>query len=144
MQPFPSPARGKQRLAIIDEFGQLQQDVDAFKPKKDRHAELRDQIASWYEKEPARQPFVEHGLRFTLQVSECANERTVSSMSKLFKFLGVEAFLKLCKLPLGAVDAAVPKIRHKEFLTEEPTGPRKIKAVPKFPVAEIAGLKKAA
>jgi hypothetical protein len=138
MQQIPPPKTKQRRQAIIDEFGELQQQVDAFKPKKDRHAELREQIALWYEKERPTQPFLEEGLKFTLQVSECSNERTISSMPKLFKFLGIEAFLRLCKFPLGAVDVAIPRVRHGEFLDEAPTGPRKIKAVPRVSEQEPA------
>ena len=119
------------RQAVIDEFGALQAKVDEFKPTRERHAELREQIAAWYEKEPATRPYIEEGRKYVLQVSACTNERAITSMSKLFKLLGLETFLKLCKVPLGSVDACVPKERHSEFLVASQTGPRVIKTVAK-------------
>lgn len=52
-------------------------------------------------------------------------------MGKLFKLLGVETFIKLCKFPLAAVDTNVPEPEHKQFLLEAQDGPRKLKAIAK-------------
>ena len=124
------PMTHAKRQAIIDEFGELQEKVDAFKPTRERHANLRELIAGWYEKCPETQPYLELGQRFTLQVSECSNERSIFSMAKLFRRLGVDTFLKLCKFPLAAVDTNVPAEQHEEFLAQTQTGPRKIKVIP--------------
>lgn len=59
--PIRTPATRVKRQALIDEFGQLQRAVDHFKPTKDRHEQLRNQIASWYDNERADQPFLEEG-----------------------------------------------------------------------------------
>jgi hypothetical protein len=125
------PMTHAKRTAVIDEFGEIQAKIDVFKPTRERHAELREQIASWYENEPVARPYIEEGRKYVLQVSACTNERSIFSMAKLFKLLGVETFLKLCKFPLAAVDAGVPKISHSEFLEESQTGPRQIKVVAK-------------
>jgi hypothetical protein len=131
VKPIRPAITKRDRQALIDEFGALQNQVERFKPTRDRYEETRKTIVSWYEKAPGAQPFLEEGTQFMLKVSACTNERTVKSMPKLFRILGLETFLKLCKFPLAAVDAAVPKMRHAEFLVESQTGPRKIEAVPK-------------
>jgi hypothetical protein len=132
--PINRPLTHLKRKALIDEFGRLQQRVDAHKPDKDRHAVLREQIATWYDSAPANQPYLEEGMDFTLMVGERANERVITHMPRLFKLLGAGLFLKLCKFPLGAIDASLPAVQHKTFLIEEQTGPRKLKVVAK-PVA---------
>lgn len=125
------PLTHNQRMAVIDEFGDLQAKVDAFKPTRERHAVIREQIASWYSRAPGTQPFLELGSRYALQVSECTNERSIFSMAHLFRKLGLDTFLKLCKFPLAAVDVAVPQAEHNDFIEETQTGPRKIKVVPR-------------
>lgn len=122
------------RQGLIDEFGRLSQKVEAHKPDKARHALVREILAAGYEFEPNSQPFIEEGLEFTLSVSACANERTITSMAKLLKLLGQRLFLKFCKFPLSAVDASVPASEHSQFLKEEATGPRTFKAVAKAPI----------
>jgi len=134
----PKPLTKGQRQELIDEFGRLQQQVDAHKPAKARHAAIREQLLATYASAPPLQPYIEEGLEFTVLISERATERIITNMAKLLKMLGVRLFLKSCKFPLGAVDQAVPKAEHKLFLIEGPTGERRLKAVPKAAVRAAA------
>ena len=143
MPPLPLPIpSGPARRALIDEYGDLAQKIEAFKPTKDRQEQLRGQIQSWYDAHPADKPFIEEGLRYSLEISEKANKRTIVKMTALFKILGQRMFLKLCGFALKDVDENIPVTRHREFLVEEQTGSRKLKAVAK--AALPADLKKAA
>jgi hypothetical protein len=128
--PFKATTRA-QRRAIIDEFGGLQHEVEAFKPTRERYEALSKEIRGWYEKESGEQPYLEEGARYVLQVSAATNERTITSMPKLFRILGIDAFLRFCRFPLAVVDVEVPAPRHKDFIAEAMTGPRKLKAVAK-------------
>ena len=116
---------------MIDEFGLLSQQMEAFKPTEERHKQLRAQIAAWWDDQPANQAFLEEGERFTLEISERAHTRTITNMGKLFRMLGQKLFLKLCKFPLAAVDTNVPEVEHKAFLEENQDGSRKLKTVAK-------------
>jgi hypothetical protein len=133
-----TPSTRAKRQALIDEFGRLQQKVDAFKETKDRHALIREQIAAWYDNEDAHRPFLEEGQYFTLQVSERTHTRVINNMGKLFKLLGMDTFLKLCKFPLAAVDTNIPGPQHKGFIDEAQDGPRKLKVIAKQPLREAA------
>jgi len=116
---------------MIDEFGDLAREIERFKPTKDRHEQLRGQIQSWYDAKPATEAFIQEGARYSLEISEKANKRSITKMPALFKLLGQKLFLKLCGFALADVDENIPIGRHKEFLTEAQTGPRKLKAVAK-------------
>jgi hypothetical protein len=132
------PLTKAMRQKLIDEFGRLQQAVNAHKRDKARHAEVREMLAGCYESATATQPFIEEGIEYTLSVSACANERTITNMARLLKMIGQRLFLKLCKFPLAAVDQTVPADEHPQFLKEGPTGPRTLSVIAKAPLLETA------
>ncbi len=128
---------------LIDEFGALDSELEALKPKKDRHEFLRKQILSWYENEPADQAFAPEGESYVIAITERANERSYkpTAMRRLSKYLG-GAFYSLCSLTLKNFDANVPEGERHRFVEEAQTGARKVKAIAK--TKKVVELPKAA
>jgi hypothetical protein len=123
------------RIAIVDEFGELDRQMQASKPIRERHEALRKQIALWFEGKPGDEPCVVEGRHYTVQASPRAHQTKVRSLSKLFTRLGKTLFLQLCSVPLTAVRNSLPEEEHEKFLSEDRTGHRTIRAVPKAKAA---------
>lgn len=128
----------KQRAAIIDEYGELERKIAAFKPVADRAAALKKEIASWYEHQPADEVFVAEGKLYNAQVSAKALERRVFDMPKLFSLLGRNRFLEFCKVSLAAIDQHVASEKHPAFLHSERSGNRTVKTVAISPAQKAA------
>jgi hypothetical protein len=116
---------------LIDELGALEAELApvlaVIKPKTERVKWLKDQIS---EQTPAGQQAVQ-GLVYGASVNEAANERTITSMPRLFRTIGQGEFLSRCGFPLGEFDKLVKsgQITASEkavLLKEENTGSRKI------------------
>jgi hypothetical protein len=129
----------KQRIVIIDRYGELRRKVAEFKPVSDEAGKLEKEIASWYSDEPAGETFVEAGKSYTVQVGKKSLERTVTDMPKLSAILGLDRFLQLCRFPLAAIDQHLPPSQIPEVLLSERSGERAVKAVAKSsPVRKAA------
>jgi hypothetical protein len=126
------------RAAIIDEYGELERAIAAFKPAAQRKAELEKEIASWYEDGPAEAEFTAEGRLYRVLVSPKALKRPIFDMSKLFNLLGKAKFLQVCSVPVGAIDREIPPEKHSAFLGEERTGRRGVESVARVPVARAA------
>ena len=113
---------------LIDEFGELEQRLAAFKPVSDRRDELRKEILGWYENAGAGEKFTLAGSRFNVEVSACGQERSIISMPKLFKRLGQKLFFAVCKVSLKSVDEHIAAAEQAEFVTISQSGPRRLKA----------------
>jgi len=113
---------------VIDEFGELSRRIAEMKPVADRVSALKRKILSYYSSLPNDQPAIAEGSRYTVQISPRAVVRSISSMSQVFKLLGVRRFLAACRFPLSEFDRL---IGDKSLLREERTGERTLRAVPK-------------
>jgi hypothetical protein len=120
----------KKRSLVVEEFGALDAEVTAFKPKKDRHEQLRKEMQGWHENSPASQAFTEESENYTVVIGERANERAVTNMKGLIRYLG-SAAAKLLRINLKDFDENVPLPDRQKFLTEGQTGSRKVKVIPK-------------
>jgi len=116
---------------LIDELGALKvklaPTLAAIKPDVDRVKFLEAKIG---EMAPAGEQVV-NGQVYGASVSQNANERTITSMPRLFRTLGQREFLASCSFPLKHFDACVKSglITETEkavLLNEEHTGTRKV------------------
>ena len=119
----------KARIALIDEFGELDRRVAEFRPVVDRHKRLKEEIEGWYERDEATDSFVAEGNCYQLQISARSNKRKIIGMAKLFTALGKTRFLELCSFPLTVLDRLLPD--SAAYVSEERTGSRTIKPVAK-------------
>lgn len=121
----------KQRVAIIDRYGELKRRVAEFKPVSDEASRLEKQIVSWYDEEPATSTFVEEGEYYSVQIGQKKNERTIVNMGRIFALLGRARFLELCSFPLAVIDKSLPDSVRKVALHEDNAGDRSINPVAK-------------
>jgi hypothetical protein len=120
--------------ALIDEYGELDRQANAFKPVAARLKVVKDEIASCYADSPGEAHEAE-GKLYLVQVSPRATERKFiqdanwkqSGMYRLQRLLGIERFLTWCTFPLASVDRLTSDTST--FLEETQTGTRTVKAV---------------
>lgn len=118
------------KIAIIDEFGKLDAEIAAFKPKLQRHQELRETILAWHQALPAAQSAEEAGKTCKVLVMPRDNERviTVEGKRKLYRLWGASDFLERCKIALKQLPD--PKDPGGKYTAQERTGPRHLKVIP--------------
>jgi hypothetical protein len=126
------------RAKVIDELGELERQRAAFKPKNERALELQKEIAGWYEHLPGEQEFEAQGDRYIVQVGPRALTRTISSMAKVFAFLGKLKFLEVCEIPMKVINREIPEEQHADFLEESRDGKRKITVIAKAAARKAA------
>lgn len=118
-----------ERRALVDEFGHLSLRLAASKDLERRHEQLRAIISSWYT-DPAKN-YNEEGNEFSLAVGPQAKRRVVTDLEKLYQRLG-KKFLGLCTVSLEKLDRVLPADEQTGYVSEQPSGPRSIKAIRKF------------
>jgi hypothetical protein len=120
--------------AIIDEFGDLDREIQLFAQKVKRHKELRDLIGEAVETRKAEKPIILRGTLYELQLSPRKAERTVTDKTKLFgllkKLLGLDALIAALTIPLGLIDKWVPDAEDAGLAASAATGIRTITVVP--------------
>jgi hypothetical protein len=116
---------------IIDRYGELKRQVDAFKPTSDECDAYAKIIQSWAENEAADKALEYSGDSYTVQLKAREFARRVTSWARVFKLLGKAKFLELATITLGLIDENIPADKHKEFLIREQTGRRTLKAIAK-------------
>jgi hypothetical protein len=126
------------RRGAVDEYGELCRQVAAFKPVLDRQKALEREIASWYDEQAPEEAYEVEGTVYTVQISARKRERRITDLPALFKHLGKLEFVRWCTFPLSAIDKLIDKDLQSEFLTEERTGSRTVKAVAKAPLKRAA------
>ncbi len=131
-----------QRRKLLDEFAELHRQVEAFKPKAQRHEDLRKQILSWRAEEPAANQVEVSGDHFRVVFSPRGKQRSIVSMAKVFKLCGQKRFLDMCKFPLEALDLLFKEPAQIGLVREDLSGPRKVLAV--IEASEPAAVLKAA
>ena len=115
---------------LYDEFGELDRQIQAFKPVLDRYEKLKAQIKAEAEEYPADQDFTISGKLYDLQISAKANERKIVSMRRVYKAVGsLKGFLEICTVALKALEEKLGKDAVAGLVEEGRTGSRRIKAV---------------
>lgn len=130
------------KAAIVDEYGELDRQVQEFEPKRKRHEALKSQIKSWYDDHPAEAEATAEGRLFRVQISARENESVIAK-ARAYKELGKERFLKVCSLTIKALKEALGEAGASALITKAPTGSRKLKVVAKaapgpVPVSDAA------
>jgi hypothetical protein len=120
------------RLAIVDEFGDLDLQVSHFKTKIQRHQELRSQILSWYPDLTSDASTTAEGSRCDVQITPCdrLSRVTLQGKKKLCKLWGLAEFLQRCSLTMRSLES-IPQSEHALYTVQERTGPRHLKVLPK-------------
>ncbi len=121
------------RLAIVDEFGELERQIAEFKPKTERHKALKEQILSWYADLDGAATAQAEGRRYSVQIGTRQNQRTITKPWKAWALLrraiGLDQVMELVTIPLAAIDRYIPAEQHAWILSEARTGARKVVAV---------------
>ena len=139
----PPPALTLAQVQKVRRFGALDVMVVAFKPTRDEHALLREEIQSWHADSAADKRFSVDTGAGTLFVGEKAFKRVVKNMAGLAKLLG-RSFFKLCSFSLANLDENVVATVRPRFVTKTRTGSREWKWIPKSAEADDGQATKAA
>lgn len=129
---------------IFDEFGDLDRQVQQFKPVADRHEELKKRIRQWFEDQgyAADASAIAHGKRYEIHASERKHERELISKLKawliLRRGLSVGKCLELWSITLKNLEKNIAATQLAPLLRNERTGHRTITAVPKAPPPKAA------
>ncbi len=90
------------RLAIVDEFGELERQIAEFKPKTERHKALKEQILSWYADLDGAATAQAEGRRYSVQIGTRQNQRTITKPWKAWALLrraiGLDQVMELVPL----------------------------------------------
>jgi hypothetical protein len=132
---MPKLSLPKNYVALIDELGRLEADLEKITPKLERAKVLRGEIGRWCDQMPADQEYVVDGDRYAAAVSRRDNQRKIVSLGKIFRVVGQAEFLKVCSLTLKALDSLIPRNKQGRFVLEERTGKRTVKLVRRFKAA---------
>lgn len=125
----------KNYVAVIDELGRLEAEIDKLKPKVERAKVLDREIAQWCDHLPPDQEKAIDGEHYAAVVSRRDNQRRIVSLGKIFRTVGQAKFLEKCTLTLKALDSLIHREKQAGFVTEERTGKRTVKLVRRFQVA---------
>lgn len=120
------------KAVVVDEYGRLDAELKAVKPKEARHEQLRETIQSWYESADPEQSFTVDGSRYTVELSARANERKIKSIQALYKRFGIREFLKLVTVSLKALEERLTVAEMSAFVTQDRTGRRGLKVTEKL------------
>jgi hypothetical protein len=120
---------------LIDEFGELDRQVQQFKPQAERHEFLKKLIRSWFDDEPAAQTAIATGNVYEIQLTAKLKERTWTDIFKLYRALGREKFLSVCEVALGKAEELLGKPKVATLVSEALTGSRRLKPVLRTPAA---------
>ena len=128
------------REQLIDEFGELDRQIQEFAPKAKRYKILQDTIRSWYADFPAERPDTLAGAHYLVQVSARTEERyfSLKAKAKIFSSLGKAKALELFSITLKAVEDALGKAVLEDLVSRAHSGSRKLVAVAKAPPAKLA------
>jgi hypothetical protein len=116
------------RLAIVDEYGDLSRESAAFSPKERRLTELRKIIQGWYESEPPAKDFIAEGKRFAIAVGPREYQKKVHP-GRLYKLIGLKRLLAIVSVTLEALKAAGLEALSVHCVDTSQTGKRKLTPV---------------
>lgn len=116
---------------MVDEYGELDRRLQMQAPDAARYDVLKRAIKSWFDGAPADADGIVEGRVYRLHLSARERERRVRSMRDLVGVIGLDKFLELASVPIGALEDLLGKTRAAGLVAEARTGSRRIKAVPK-------------
>lgn len=135
---FPDTMQRK----MVDEYGELQRQVELFAPVEAKHGVLKRAIKGWFDTAPADAEATLEGKIYVLTITARERERRVRDMRALASAVGLDKLLEIVAryVPLGPVETIIGKEKLAALVTDERTGPRRIKAVPKRPSGPQKGM----
>lgn len=124
-----------QRAKIVEEFGRLDGEVEAFKPKLLRHEKLRSVILDWYPGLAGEEEATAPGLTCDVVISARDKIRSVTPAGKLklFRLWGQKGFIARAVVLLKSLPD--PKDDAGLYTVGALTGPRHLHVVPRDPAA---------
>jgi len=131
--------------ATVDELGEVQKRLAEarrmVKAEEANQEAIQERILSWLPSDfGAAQEKTFHGNKFKAQVSAQQNKRTITSMEKVFGWMGKKTFLEKCSMTLKVLEVMLTGPQLMEVVSESRTGPRSISTEP----LDKAEVKKAA
>jgi hypothetical protein len=126
----------REQRKMVDEYGELDRRMQLLNPDVVRYDALKRAIKSWFDRVPADADAIVEGEVYRLHLSARERERRVRSMRALVDVIGLDKFLEMASVPIGALEDLLGKTRAAALVTEARTGSRRIKAVPKRPAGE--------
>lgn len=118
------------KIALIDEYGELDRQIQQFKPVLDRHEKIKQIIKSWYVDRAPEATDVIHGRVYEIQIGAREKERTWESMAKVVKAIGgPKVLMGICAVAIKSVEDLIGKTKTEDLLIERQTGSRRIKAI---------------
>ena len=120
---MPLPTKVCIPPALIDEFGDIVRQRDAFAPTERRYAKLRDQMKELLADAPAEEEFAFEGERFTLNISARSIERKVD-IKAARRYLGVTLFMQCVSVTMSALSNFLSKPEVEALTISERTGSR--------------------
>jgi hypothetical protein len=121
----------RRQRQMVDEFGELDRRMQLLSPDCARYDVLKRAIKSWFDGMPPDADGIVEGRVYRLHLSARERERRVRSMRDLIGVIGLDKFLELASVPIGALEDLLGKTRAAKLVIEARTGSRRIKAVPK-------------
>lgn len=115
-----------ERRAIVDELGQLEQDIEPLKEKEKKASELRAVIRGWHEKDLATAKATHEGHKFTVTVGPKENQRWIKSMLNVLDLVGSEKFLANCSMTLAKLKDLVTPPHFEQYTEQDRTGARPV------------------
>lgn len=119
------------RKAIVDELGQLDQDMAPLKVKKKRAEELRAIVRNWHAKDAPDKTATHEGHKFIVTVGAAENETGIVSMQKIYDQVGITKFLAACSMTLAKLKDLVTPADFKTLTLQARTGARPVNSFPR-------------
>lgn len=123
------------KLQMIDEFGELDRQVQMFSRIQARHELLKRGIKSWFDAAPADAEATVEGASYVLVVSARERVRRIRDIQQLALEVGTDDLLDILAkfVPLGVIEDLIGKPKVAALVVDERTGSRRIKCVAKHP-----------
>lgn len=115
-----------ERAAIIDQLGQIEQDLAPMKNLEKLASALSAQVRGWCEKTPVDQTATLEGFKFIVTLGACENQRSINSMEEVLDRVGSHKFLAACSLTLKKLQELVTPPDFEKLTTQERTGARPV------------------
>ncbi len=123
--PPAGPSVSPALKAQIDELGALELELAPMRPKIKRAEALRKSVAAAFTGAPEESGKLD-GDKFIALIGERSNQRSITSMPKLFAILKKDVFLENCSFTLGKLEELVPPDLQIGLIEEKRTGSRTV------------------
>lgn len=114
---------------LADSFSELHRQVELFQPTIDAHEKAKAEVKRRFEDRPAEEAGVLQGKKWDVQVSAKSNERSWTSMLKLYRALKRQKFLEICSVAFKAAEQVIGEEAVAKLVTITQCGSRRLKPV---------------